>query len=86
VAQHVLSGGLTHYNRLTGAVLLTLGLQLLQLLIYAILRLRKRSHALTYLPSMLMLFDPIIIRSTFGMKNAKRSKKSERGVQMPAIK
>ena len=38
------------------------------------------------LPSMLMLFDPIIIRSTFGMKNAKRSKKSERGVQMPAIK
>ncbi len=38
------------------------------------------------LPSMLMLFDPIIIRSTFGMKNAKMSKKSERGVQMPAIK
>jgi predicted RND superfamily exporter protein len=38
------------------------------------------------LPSMLMLFDPIIIRSTFGMKNAKKSKKSERGVQMPAIK
>ena len=55
VAQHVLSGGLTHYNRLTGAVLLTLGLQLLQVLIYAILRLRKRSHALTYLPSMLTL-------------------------------
>ena len=38
------------------------------------------------LPSMLMLFDPIIIRSTFGMKNAKTNTNSQRGVQMPAIK
>ena len=36
VAQHVLSGGLTHYNCLTGAVLLTLGLQLLQVLIISL--------------------------------------------------
>ena len=50
VAQHVYSGGQTHYNRLVGAVLITLLLQLLQLLVYAFLRLRKRSHALTYLP------------------------------------
>ena len=55
VAQHVYSGGQTHYNRLVGAVLITLLLQLLQLLVYAFLRLRKRSHALTYLPSMLIL-------------------------------
>lgn len=38
------------------------------------------------LPSMLMLFDPIIIRSTFGMKSAKTNTNSQRGVQMPAIK
>ena len=55
VAQHVLSKGMTHYNPLVGALLITLALQLLQLLVYALLRLRKRSHALTYLPSMLVL-------------------------------
>ena len=38
------------------------------------------------LPSMLMLFDPVIIRSTFGMKNAKKNKTSKHGIQMPAIK
>ena len=55
MVQHVLSGGLTHYNRMVGAVLIPLGLQLMQLLVYSFLRLRKRSHALTYLPSMLTL-------------------------------
>lgn len=55
VAQHVLSKGMTHYNRLVGAILITLALYLLQLLVYAFLRLRKRSHALTYVPSMLFL-------------------------------
>lgn len=55
VAQHVLSKGMTHYNRLVGAFLITLALYLLQLLVYAFLRLRKRSHALTYVPSMLLL-------------------------------
>ena len=54
-AQHVLSKGLTHYNPFVGAVLITLSLQLLQLIVYALARLRKRSHALTYLPSMLVL-------------------------------
>ncbi len=38
------------------------------------------------LPSMLMLFDPIIIRSTFGMKKVKKNDAKSRGVQMPAIK
>ena len=55
MAQHVLSGGLTHYNRLLGAVLITLVLQLLQLLVYTTTRLRKRNHALTYVPSLLTL-------------------------------
>ena len=55
VVQHVLSYGVTHYNRLVGAVLITLTLYLVQLLIYVIVRLRKRSHALTYFPSMLAL-------------------------------
>lgn len=54
-AQHVLSKGLTSYKPLVGALLITLVLQVLQLIVYALTRLRKRSHALTYLPSMLAL-------------------------------
>lgn len=53
--QYVLSGGRTHYKPLLSAVVVTLGLQLLQFIVYALLRLQKRSHALTYLPSMLLL-------------------------------
>ena len=54
-AQHVLSGGMTVYNR-TLAPLVTIGcLMLLQLVVFAVVRLRKRSHALTYFPSMLLL-------------------------------
>ena len=54
-AQHVLSKGLTTYKPFVGAILITLVLQSLQLIVYALTRLRKRSHALTYLPSMLAL-------------------------------
>ena len=54
-AQHVLSKGLTTYKPFVGAILITLVLQSLQLIVYALIRLRKRSHALTYLPSMLAL-------------------------------
>lgn len=53
--QHVMSDGRTHYNRLVGAVLITLLLQVLQLLTYSIFRLKNRGHALTYFPSMLVL-------------------------------
>ncbi len=70
VAQHVYSGGQTHYNRLVGAVLITLLLQLLQLLVYAFLRLRKRSHALTYLPSMLILGMLTDVSSDVGLHNS----------------
>lgn len=55
VAQHVLSGGVTHYDRTIGAVLITGVLQLLQQLVAVIVQLWRRSHALTYLPSMLFL-------------------------------
>ena len=54
-AQHVLSGGTTRYNPLLGAVLITVLLQLLQLLVYTVFHLTNRGHALTYFPSMLAL-------------------------------
>ncbi len=55
VAQHELSGGQTHYDRTIGSVLITAILQLLQIGVYAITRLSRRTHALTYLPSFLLL-------------------------------
>ena len=54
--QHVMSGGRTHYHPLLGAVIITLLLQLLQLLVYTFFfRLTNRGHAFTYFPSMLVL-------------------------------
>jgi hypothetical protein len=55
MTQHVLSGGLTHYNPLWGALIIIFLLMLLQLIVFRIFRLAKRSHALTYVPSMLLL-------------------------------
>lgn len=55
VTQHVLSGGVTHYDRTIGAVLITLVLGLLQLVIYAFIRLDGNFHALTFFPSFLLL-------------------------------
>lgn len=55
VAQHVASGGQTHYVPLMGAVLITIALYFIHLGVYAITKLRKRTHALTYLPSLLIL-------------------------------
>ena len=53
--QHVMSGGRTSYNPLLGAVIITVLLQLLQLLVYTFFRLTNRGHAVTYFPSMFML-------------------------------
>ena len=54
--QHVMSRGRTHYHPLLGTVIITLLLQLMQLLVYNFLfRLTNRGHALTYFPSMLTL-------------------------------
>lgn len=55
MTQHVLSGGLTRYNPIWGALIITLVLMLLQLLVNSFARLTKRSHALTYVPSMMLL-------------------------------
>lgn len=53
--QHVMSNGRTKYNPLLGAVIITMLLQLLQLLVYSVISLTNRGHALTYFPSMLGL-------------------------------
>ena len=55
VTQHVLSGGATRYDRTVGAVLITAVLQVLQLIVSNVTGLYRRTHALTYLPSMLLL-------------------------------
>ena len=55
MAQHVLSHGLTHYNRLVGAIVVTVVLMLLQNLVSKVTRLGKSFYALTFFPSMLSL-------------------------------
>ena len=55
VAQFIYSDGQTHYNQTVGALLLTLVLQLVQQIVARFVKLNKRTHSLTYLPSMLIL-------------------------------
>lgn len=55
VAQHVLSGGVTTYNRTVGAVLITTVLIILQLVVYSLTNLRNAFHPFTYLPSAVVL-------------------------------
>lgn len=55
VGQHVLSEGQTHYDRTIGAVLITIVLYLLQLGVYSFTKFERRTHALTYFPSLLIL-------------------------------
>ena len=55
VAQFIYSDGQTHYDQVIGALLLTFVLQLVQLIVARFVKLNKRTHALTYLPSMLFL-------------------------------
>lgn len=55
MAQHVLSHGLTHYNRLVGAIAITVVLLLLQNMVLKVTRLGKSFYALTFFPSMLAL-------------------------------
>ncbi len=55
VEQHVLSCGKTHYNRTLGAILITAILYIIQVGVFAVTGLKKRTHALTYLPSFLLL-------------------------------
>lgn len=55
VAQHVLSEGVTDYSYTLAPILMTMLLFLLQLGVYALTRLKRRFHALTYFPSLLIL-------------------------------
>lgn len=55
MAQHVLSKGLTHYNRLIGAVVITAVLLILQNMVHRITKLNKSFYALTFFPSMFFL-------------------------------
>jgi hypothetical protein len=55
VAQHVLSGGKTHFNYTIGPLLITALLMLVQVFVDRLIRLRTTAHALTYVPSMLLL-------------------------------
>lgn len=55
ISQHILSGGMTRYNPLVGALLITSVLMLVQLGVYAFTRLNRDFHAVTYFPSILLL-------------------------------
>lgn len=55
VAQHVLSGGVTTYNRMVGAILITIVLMIIQLVVYGLSHLRNAYHPFTYLPSAVLL-------------------------------
>lgn len=50
MAQHILSDGVTSYQRDVGAVLLTLILSLLAWGVYALTKLKDYTHALVYFP------------------------------------
>lgn len=54
-AQHVLSGGMTHYSYTLAPILLTLVLFLLQICAFKVTGIRRSCHALTYFPSFLLL-------------------------------
>lgn len=55
MAQHVLSNGLTHYNRVVGAIVITVVLMFFQNLVHKYTRLNKSFYSLTFFPSMLLL-------------------------------
>ena len=63
VAQNVLSGGKTVYRPIVGALLITIFLYALQRLVFFLLPVRGRLHALTYLPSFLALMLIVDIAS-----------------------
>lgn len=55
IAQHVLSHGVTQYNRSVGAILITIVLYILQRFIANVTKMSCRFYALTFFPSMLIL-------------------------------
>lgn len=55
VTQFLASGGQTHYAPFLGALIITAILQILQVVVQFFSRLRRRTYALTYAPSLLLL-------------------------------
>ena len=55
VSQHILSGGVTVYNGLVGAVIITAVLLLLQFGVSSVIKFDVRWYALSYFPSVLLL-------------------------------
>jgi hypothetical protein len=55
LAQHVWSGGETHYDSIIGAVLITIVLYIIHLGVCAIVRLPHRAFALSFAPSLILL-------------------------------
>ena len=55
LAQHVWSGGETHYNSLVGAVLITIVLYLIHVGVNALVRLPHRAFSLSFAPSLILL-------------------------------
>ncbi len=53
--QHVLSGGLTHYEKTIGSIIITIVLYALQIVMSNITRFCGKFYALTYFPSLLLL-------------------------------
>jgi len=70
VAQHVLSGGKTVYNKTVGTVIITAVLMLLQMGVFSITGLRHKSHFLTYVPSMFALLFITDISSDFNRSHS----------------
>lgn len=54
-AQHILSGGKTHYNALAGAFLITTVLLIFQILLSLVAKPKGCLHALTYIPSLAII-------------------------------
>ena len=66
VVQHTLSKGQTRYNPLVGAVIITVILFIVHQGVYAMLRTKRITHALTYFPSFLLL----ALLSSLGVSNS----------------
>ena len=56
-AQFVYSNGITTYNLLIGAIIITVVLQIVQWIVGLLSNLPTRWHALSYLPSMVVLLS-----------------------------
>ena len=68
LAQHVWSGGETHYNSLVGAVLITIVLYLIHVGVNALVRLPHRAFSLSFAPSLILL--GVLSSATFHPDNS----------------